>query len=475
LTVTFDASASEAFDGTIVSYDWAFGDGASASGRVVSHEFEDPGLYTVSLTVTNNVGDSHVLVVDDMIDANRTLWRYDVEKPIYYSAPAVGMDGTIYVSTGILIHTNVGRVHAVGPDGTARWSVDLDEHSPPPDGTVRAENNGSSPAIGPDGTVYVVDHRNVIYAFDPGSGARRWTNNDYESDNVWGVGQKTPAIAADGTLYLCIDFSLVALHPADGRELWHQDLRGGNFCATSAVVDRDGIIYIASNDRFYAFEPDGAPHWPAPFEMTLIQEKSLSSPAIGADGVVYFGAEMAGARFAGFVYAVHPDGTLKWRYEVPGERHVRASPAIASDGTIYITTKAYYDPASGAQPALCLAMNPDGTVKWTYEIPPTGETIPADSYTSPAIGADGTIYFAAESGYIFALDAGGILLWRENFHNTINWSSPMLLDDGTLYIGGNRGDDWGGRLVAIRTESLGLDNGPWPKFRGNASNTGRAR
>jgi hypothetical protein len=50
----------------------------------------------------------------------------------------------------------------------------------------------------------------------------------------------------------------------------------------------------------------------------------------------------------------------------------------------------------------------------------------------------------------------------------------MLLDDGTLYIGGNRGDGQG-RLVAIRTESLGLDDGPWPKFRGNARNTGRAR
>lgn len=33
------------------------------------------------------------------------------------------------------------------------------------------------------------------------------------------------------------------------------------------------------------------------------------------------------------------------------QRHVRASPAIGSDGTVYVTTKSYYDPATGAQPA----------------------------------------------------------------------------------------------------------------------------
>lgn len=475
LTVTFDASTSAAFDGTIVSYDWDFGDGASGSGRIVTHVFEDPGLYTVSLTVTNNVGDTDERTVEDMIYANRTIWRYDVDKAIYYSAPAVGTDGTIYVATGLLLHHNEGRVHAVTPDGTGLWSADLDEHTPPPDGTARAENNGSSPAIGPDGTVYVVDHRNVIYAFDPATGARRWTNNDYESARLWAVGQKTPAIADDGTLYVCIDYSLVALDPADGSEVWRQDdLRGANACATSAVLDADGVVYVASNDWFYAFEPDGSPHWPAPFEMTQIQEKSYSSPAIGEDGVIYFGAEATTPKYTGFVYALNPGGTLRWRYEVPGDRLVRASPAIGSDGTVYVTTKAYYE-GGVAQPALCLAFDPDGTVKWSYEIPPTSETINADSYTSPAIGADGTIYFAAENGYIFALDSDGELLWTENFGSTINWSSPYLTEDGTLYIGGARDPDYAGRLVAVQTESPGLDDGPWPKFRGNARNTGRGR
>jgi len=55
-TVTFNASASYDPDGTIVSYFWAFGDGANATGVTVSHSYADNGTYTVTLTVTDNDG-----------------------------------------------------------------------------------------------------------------------------------------------------------------------------------------------------------------------------------------------------------------------------------------------------------------------------------------------------------------------------------------------------------------------------------
>ena len=43
---------------TIVSYSWSFGDGDSASGRTVDHDFEEPGTYSVRLTVTDRIGRS---------------------------------------------------------------------------------------------------------------------------------------------------------------------------------------------------------------------------------------------------------------------------------------------------------------------------------------------------------------------------------------------------------------------------------
>lgn len=54
--VTFDGSGSYARVGTIVSYDWDFGDQSGASGMIVTHTYAGPGTYTATLTVTDSSG-----------------------------------------------------------------------------------------------------------------------------------------------------------------------------------------------------------------------------------------------------------------------------------------------------------------------------------------------------------------------------------------------------------------------------------
>ena len=51
-------SAASSFDpnGAVVSYQWSFGDGSSASGQSVSHTYTQDGTYTVTLAVTDNDG-----------------------------------------------------------------------------------------------------------------------------------------------------------------------------------------------------------------------------------------------------------------------------------------------------------------------------------------------------------------------------------------------------------------------------------
>jgi outer membrane protein assembly factor BamB len=81
-----------------------------------------------------------------------------------------------------------------------------------------------------------------------------------------------------------------------------------------------------------------------------------SSPAIGVDNSIYVGSA------DGHVYALNPDGTIRWAFSTPGEAD---RPTVARDGTIYL--------ASGFN---LYAVNSDGTEKWVFSRTPSCRTRP---------------------------------------------------------------------------------------------------
>lgn len=60
-TVSFDATESSDPDGEIVSYQWYFSDGATASGSQVSHPFTEGAEHSVTLVVTDDAFESEAL------------------------------------------------------------------------------------------------------------------------------------------------------------------------------------------------------------------------------------------------------------------------------------------------------------------------------------------------------------------------------------------------------------------------------
>ncbi|MDH3974847.1 MAG: PKD domain-containing protein [Deltaproteobacteria bacterium] len=56
LPLTFDSAGSHDPDGTLVAYDWNFGDGTTGTGPNPTHTYTTAGTYNVSLTVTDNNG-----------------------------------------------------------------------------------------------------------------------------------------------------------------------------------------------------------------------------------------------------------------------------------------------------------------------------------------------------------------------------------------------------------------------------------
>jgi PKD repeat protein len=63
LTVAFDATPATA-EGPIAAYGWNFGDGSAATGLQVTHEYVTPGLYPVTLTITDTTGATNQTTVE---------------------------------------------------------------------------------------------------------------------------------------------------------------------------------------------------------------------------------------------------------------------------------------------------------------------------------------------------------------------------------------------------------------------------
>ncbi len=64
---TFDGASSTDADGTVVSWEWDFGDGTLASGSSVQHTWSAPGTYVVRLTVRDDDGAPSTLVVQQAV------------------------------------------------------------------------------------------------------------------------------------------------------------------------------------------------------------------------------------------------------------------------------------------------------------------------------------------------------------------------------------------------------------------------
>lgn len=73
LTVTFDAGSTTTQNNSITSYEWDFGDGNSSSGSEAAHTFTTPGLYTVTLTATDDQNESATAEIEILAAASQVM------------------------------------------------------------------------------------------------------------------------------------------------------------------------------------------------------------------------------------------------------------------------------------------------------------------------------------------------------------------------------------------------------------------
>ncbi len=89
-------------------------------------------------------------------------------------------------------------------------------------------------------------------------------------------------------------------------------------------------------------------------------------------------------------------------------------------------------------------------------------------FSSPAIGSDGTVYVGSADKKLHAIHGKtGVKLWEFETRWAVT-SSPAIGSDGTVYVGSNDK-----KLYAIKTDSKGLAKSPWPMRGQNTRHTGR--
>jgi outer membrane protein assembly factor BamB len=325
----------------------------------------------------------------------------------------------------------------------------------------------SSPAVAADGTIYVGSKDSCLYAINP-DGSLKWR---YQTGGY--IFALSPSVAADGTVYVgSCDGYLYAVN-SSGSLRWRYQI--GVYLISSPAVAADGTVCVGSVDScLYAINRDGSLKWR--YQTGNYVE---SSPAVAADGTIHVGSGDS------CLYAINPDGSLGWRYQTS---YYVSSPAVAADGTVYVGSDGYLyavnsngslkwryqtnfgissSPAVaadgtvyvGSEDGYLYAINPDGSLKCRYR---AGGSISS----SPAIAADGTVYVGSADRYLYAVNPDGSLKWR---YQTGNWvgSSPAVAADGTVYVGSC--DNY---LYAIIGDSP-LAASPWPKFHHDNKNTGR--
>ena len=203
----------------------------------------------------------------------------------------------------------------------------------------------------------------------------------------------------------------------DGAQRWAfstlSSSTAGDIISTP-TVGPDGTVYIGvevglstsvvNSGKLFAVKPDGSLKW------TFDTPDWIdSAPTIARDGTIYVGC------WDGNLYALKPDGTKLWSYKTAG--YIASSPALTIDGTIYV----------GSGDGNLYAINSNGTLKWSF---PSLDWI--DS--SPAIGPDGTIYFGSWDRNVYAISPDGVEKWHYTTESEVT-SSPAIAADGTIYIG----------------------------------------
>lgn len=374
--------------------------------------------YTEEVTVKN--GATSTVNADLAAKEEDLLWKYEATAWIR-NCPAIADNGMLYLTS------EDGMLIALAPSGRFVWQQQI--------GILKV----TAPVVGADGNVYVGSDSVILACFDP-SGSLLWQYKDTITDFRVTA---SPIIDDNNRIYVLTNNGILYVFASDGT-LDTTYATNHSLEYTSPALSGETMYCGLSNGLVLAVTTSGTIKWQRTF-----QQGFFTSPAITESGLICIGNT---STVLSVFVALNPDSSTNWSVSPTGG--TRSSAAIGPDGTAYFSTTYGHIYAVGS----------NGAVKWTY-VKSGG-----DLESSPVVGADGTVYIGVvspEGKYIIsALDpADGKPIWEYNvsdpvFHSTISPSGVLYTASGkylyAFYIGQSIADS------------------PWPKFRNDIKNSGRA-
>ena len=232
-----------------------------------------------------------------------------------------------------------------------------------------------------------------------------------------------PVVEADGTILVATDDGILhALDPATGDALWTlpsgQAVTGHSDLSTSPAVLPDGTIaWPAPGGRLIAVDPEGHELGAVSWAGTVLSPVVASADSVD---VVTTGGQVSQV-------TVGPTGppSVAWTLALGGgPAGTWASPALASDGTLYT--------AVGSDLVAVSTQAASATVAWRF---PTGGAIEV----SPAVTPDGDVVVGSNDPFMYAVSPSGHLVWKARRLHSETYSSTSATADGLVYYGDNNG------------------------------------
>ncbi|MEK7729281.1 MAG: choice-of-anchor D domain-containing protein, partial [candidate division KSB1 bacterium] len=306
-----------------------------------------------------------------------------------------------------------------------------------------------SPVVSADGTIVFTSRGDeFVYALRT-DGAEKWRFSYKLPGGKNETFSAPPTLGSDGTVYVgSHEGSFFAINP-NGSLKWRAKL--GGYVGTAANIGKDGNLYLACDDaELYVFNPAGSLLCVG----SLDGEKPGNTPAIVSFSQVYVPAGnsifvfnsscsriarwilptlgevawvasnangkvlYAGSRSNPLVIALDTQtGKQIWNYSYNSRYGPPSQPALGPDGTIYF---------AGFDAGLLVALQANGKEKWTRD---QGS---ARYKTMPVVDASGDIYIVNETLGLAAFAPNKTLLW--NLPNVQCKYAPAFGPDGTIYV-----------------------------------------